>query len=250
MQAAVAFMLLTCCLHASASNNCQETVDAMAALTRDLATPEHLKDPDARKTGNEFNINEYFSVLKHLSPEPGYVLDYVYYYTFNGGEPYLYARKKNTKPHATFQAYIDSMKGETGHLPRHDYLEHVRIDGTEEGFLEFVVLHVMAGQFYLYWHAGYNDFSIICDDTVMEKILAWIEKFKKTLTPDAQTKLRGLKVQPRIEFEGDKARVRVVVFSKWKGFLEDVYTINRVSPHNILGHERKTLVPYDWGLLF
>jgi hypothetical protein len=67
---------------------CQE----MRALTRGLELPEAFKSPDARKTGDEFDVMQYFKVLDHLSMEPGCVLDYFYVNFGGGGRPVLYAR--------------------------------------------------------------------------------------------------------------------------------------------------------------
>jgi hypothetical protein len=45
----------------------------MTALTGNLQTPEHLLQPDAVKTGEEFDVSAYFEVLDGLSMEQGHV---------------------------------------------------------------------------------------------------------------------------------------------------------------------------------
>ena len=56
----------------------RSTVGDLATLQNGLELPDHFRDQNATRTGDEFDVNEYFSVLDRLSMEPGYVLDYVY----------------------------------------------------------------------------------------------------------------------------------------------------------------------------
>lgn len=236
----------------------QATVDALSALYRDQELPEHLMESEAVKTGEEFDANEIFSVLSHLSMEPGYVLDYVYCYDGLSGWSVLYARPQDQPAHRTCSslfAEADSDGGEGGEAasdPWRAYLNRVQVDGTAEGFFELAVLDVMGGQFYLYWHAGYNDTQVLCDQAALEGIVADFAEDGQSLafTPEQRKAALALDARPRIEFGPDTVTVRVVTFSKWGGFEESVYTVARAAPNRIVGEERTILVDYMCGIMF
>lgn len=179
-----------------------------------------------------FNAHDYFSVLKHLSLEPDYILDYQYSDTLTGGEPILFALLEDE----------EGAEEDIGISDNNAYLRHIQIDGTPEGFFEFVALDVMGEQFYLWGHARYNDWTIICDDADMDKKLDSISLSKK-----AQ---HGMSVQPSVQFSEDIVRVQFISFTNWGGFYENTYSIRRNFPHTTLNHQRKQMIPYDVGIEF
>ncbi len=242
-----------------AGDVCQQaSVDALSALYRDQELPEHLMESEAVKTGEEFDVNEVFSVLSHLSMEPGYVLDYVYCYDSISGWPVLYARPQDQPAYRTCSALFaeaDSDGGEGGEVasdPWRAYLNRVQVDGTAEGFFELAVLDVMGGQFYLYWHAGYNDKQVLCDQAALEGIVSDFAEDGPSLafTPEQRKAALALDARPRIEIGTDTVTVRVVTFGKWGGFEERVYTVERAAPNRIVGEERTNLVDYNCGIMF
>ncbi len=223
------------------------TVDALAAL-KPGEIPKHLKQEDAVRDGSEFDPNVYFTVLTHLSMEPGYVLDYVYYYDGMGGLPMLYARPADQAPYENYSAYSAAVGAPT--QQRSSYLDRVRADGTPESFFELVALRIQGGQFYLFWHANYNDTQLVCDRAQLEKLIARLEDSDLTMPDDVVRPARKLDYTPIVELQGETVRVRVVTFSKWGGFAEEVYTLRREYPHTMLDVQRKTLVPYDCRIQF
>ena len=42
---------------------------------------------------NTFNLKDYMSIFSKLIPEPRYILEYIYNYSWDGGIPLLYARR-------------------------------------------------------------------------------------------------------------------------------------------------------------
>lgn len=238
--------------------NAQETVDAFAALTSGLEIPPQFEfdwQGEAVRTGDEFDVNEYFSVLNHLSMEPGYVLDYVYYGELMGGKPYLYAREASSPRYSTAFEYYDAVGGSQsfyeflGQL-EDDYLDHVQTDGTAEGFFQLTVLQTMGGQFYLFWHAEYDDATVVCNRAGLEAVLAEANQFGSPVPAEVREEAQQLDLEPQVQFMDDSAIVRVVVFTKWGGFIEVRYTFSRSFPHRLLGMESETLVPYDCGVMF
>ena len=237
----------------------QATVDALVALHRSAgSTPEHLRKENAVRTGDEFDVNAYFTVLDHLSMEPGYTLDYVYCYDGSGfaGFPKLYARPDvvptkaattDTPPTGDQPWYLtcSDVSGDAD-----SYLAHVQVDGTEEGFFQFVVLRMMGGQFYLHWHAGYYDAAVVCDRETVESIISADGSYGQPFSAEQKQVARAIDPAPVVEMEDDVVTVKVVVFSKWGGFKRGTFKIGRNFPHATLESEFETLVEYDCGIMF
>ena len=242
---------------ASVAADCQRTVDGMRELAWGLELPEHLMQEDPVKTGEEFDVNVYFSILDHLAVRPGYVLDYVYQYDFMGGRPVMYVRPEDQAPYLSYSEYYTStMSGLTREerleASWYGHMDHIQADGTEEGFFQFVALRIMGNQFYLYWHANYNDDAIVCDRERLEEIVARISEgdHEYVLSPELQQEALALDLEPRVEIGDDTVQVRVVTFSMWGGFTEEKHTIRRSFPHEVLEEDFETLVPYDCGIMF
>ena len=70
-------------------SSCAEVVSAVRNV-QPRGIPQALLDTGI-KQGDEFNVNEYFKVLPHLSMQDGYLLDYVYQVDGLGAYPILYA---------------------------------------------------------------------------------------------------------------------------------------------------------------
>jgi len=225
----------------------QKTVDAVAALQQDLELPKHFMTEEAPRTSEEFDPNRYFSVLDHLSMEPGYVLDYVYLYQGMGGLPILYARQADQPAYRTYSDYVKAVGSEPS---RSGYLEHVQVDGTAEGFFQFVALYIQGGQFYLFWHAGYNDVAILCDRGALEALFTSFDAWDLKLPDDVKKAARELELDPLVEFQDDTVLVQVVTFSKWVGFNREAYTISRSFPHKVLDQKVEIVIPYDCGIRF
>src|SRR5688572_30711718 len=133
--------------------DCAQLVLAMSALQAG-EIPAHLYNTGI-KGGDEFDVNQYFDVLTHISMQDGYALDYVYQNDSLGGSPLLYARPVDQAPYAST---ADIPPGTE--LP--DFQEYVDVEDTAQGYFDHVVLDIMANQFYLFWHANYNDRQIVC----------------------------------------------------------------------------------------
>jgi len=191
--------------------------------------------------GERFDANKYFTVLTHLEPEDGYVLDYVYFAPGGDGLPYLYARQEGEQPFATYSEYEEA--------GFEDYLGHVQVDDTAEGFFEFAVLSIMGQQFYLSWHAEYNDREVVSSRERLEVIIDMLNEEYAPLTEEQVEAVMNLDVTPITKFEGEKVLLRILVFTKWGGFYERIFTIDRNFPHQII-HEDIQLVPYNCGVMF
>jgi len=238
----------------------QEVVDKMKALCcRDgwwkrLSEADYKSD-QARRDGEEldagtvflesleqggekFDVNDYFTVLTHLAPEDGYVLDYVYFAPGGDGAPYLYARREVEPAFATHSEYQNAGVGVE------DYLSHIQVDGTAEGYYELALLSIMGGQFYLAWHFAYNDWEAVGSKERIQAIIEGMNENHAPLTEEQVEAALQLDPAPKVKFEADKVLVRILVFTKWGGFYERIFTIDRDFPHQMIDDEIE-LVPYN-----
>ena len=223
---------------------CAQVVSAVASL-QSGSIPEHLSNTGI-KSGDEFDVNRYFDVLTHISMQDGYALDYVYQNDSLGGFPLLYARPVDQTPYASMNDIPENTQ-----LP--DFQEYLIVDDTEQGYFEYVVMDIMANQFYLFWHANYNDLQIVCNRQQAGDIVTQVSSgdFGTAMDLPSQTKARTMKdVEPVVRLTGDVATVELVVFTKWGGFYRYTYTISRGVPHTIVDLKQENIVPYDCGIMF
>jgi hypothetical protein len=246
----------------------QATVDAIRAL-QPTDIPAHFQEGDSERKQDDFNINSYFSLLTHLSMEPGYVLDYFYAGDFFGGRPLIYVRRLEDKPFSSYEEYskaeesnvkLDDLSSFVGFVMGEDSnpLDNkIRVDGTAEGFVEYVILQIMGGQFYLSWHANYDDAMIICNKASLEETLREsLESLGIEISGGGEfgsellAKARHIDFQPKVIFQDDEVVVKIVVFTKWGGFIQSSFTISRDYPHKIISIKNKTIIEYDCGVMF
>ncbi|MHB1356990.1 MAG: hypothetical protein ACYCZF_13560 [Anaerolineae bacterium] len=227
----------------------QARIEAISALRKEYRFPQYLAVKDAVKQGNEFDVNDYFGVLTHLSTQPNYVLDYVYHYDGMGGFPILYARPMDQAPYRTEADFIQAMKQSGIDETREQYAPYLRIEDSVEGYFDYVVFKVMAAQFYLYWHAAYNDKQIVCDSDALEALLKQ-ERVGYAIPATASLRARLLKLEPVVTLDAETATVRVITFSNWKGFVQETWTISRLAPQHIIKTDSKVLIAYDCGIMF
>jgi hypothetical protein len=222
----------------------QCSVNGMAALTRGLQPPEHLLQAEAVKTGDEFDVSAYFDVLDHLSMQPGYTLDYVYWYDDLGAHPVLYARRADEPPFKNYSAYV-AARGESPLA----YLEHVQLDGSAESFFQLVVLRLMGEQFYLWWHATMNDSTIITSQASLEAHRQAVEANCTEPFDPVLEQVSELALEPRVTFEGDLVMVSIHAFSGYSGLLRKTFSINRDFPHTIVDESTEKLLDYFCGVV-
>jgi hypothetical protein len=230
-----------------ASLDCQSTLDAFVVLTKDLEIPSNLLEKNAQKNGSEFDVNQYFTVLTHLSIEDGYVLDYVYFNDGFASWPVLYSRLSEDEPFKTHSEY--EKKSEPGEY-RYKFMDHVVAEGSKEGYLEWVLLATQGDQFYLGWHGGYVDKSVLCSHEDIGRVIQQANGYGAEFTSEQEQMAFDLDVEPSILLGADKAIVRIVTFTMWGGFFEESYVISTDIPHRLLEHTSKELVPYNCGVIF
>jgi hypothetical protein len=226
------------------------SAETVARLKRmqDRWIPFHLMMSGGIRCRTDFDVNQYFTLLNSLTPETGWTLDYVYDCNELGGSPLLYARRKWAVPFLTYSAYRNANPKITSEEET-DFLSHIKTDGTPEGFLQFAVLRIMADQFYLYWHAGYNDERIVYDRTQLDTLLAKQDIFKKP-TAEERQKATSLDLQPVVTMTDKSVRVSLLTWTNWGGLYRKTFTISNAFPHRIEKEEKEQIVSYFCGIIF
>lgn len=230
------------------SASCQDTVNELRSmLARVNEPPSYLVKGEGKK-GGEFGVNQYFSILDHLSLQEGFVLDYIYYPGKIEGAPILYPRRLNQSAYRTY-AELTEAEGNQYTLRSSAFHTSIQVVDSETGFLQFVILRVMGNQFYLYWHAKYNDYKVICNPADLEAALL-DESNNPRMSNWVKWRARRLRPEPQVAMQDDEVQVKVVVFTAWGGFIQRTYTISRQFPHTIIDEQKKILVPYDCGAIY
>jgi hypothetical protein len=57
-------------------------------------------------------------------------------------------------------------------------------------------------------------------------------------------------IAPVVNIGEQTAEVRIMSFTRWGGFYQQIFTITRSMPHTILDVQEKNLVPYDCGVMY
>ncbi len=238
-------LALPACGPASTDHGCAETLAALATLRQGIGQiPENLLVDNPVENGAEFDPNQYFTVFKQLSMEAGYALDFVYTYDGMGGYPTLYARNLEWTP---FLSWSDVRPG------MDYYLDHVMVDDTPEGFLQFAMLASSAEQFYLFWHADYNDQQVVCSRQALGDIIKTRGSggFGIPMTAAEKAKARAIQqVEPVVTMEATTVTVKMVTFTNWGGFYRLTFKIDRAFPHHIVDVQQEQLAPYNCGIAF
>ncbi|MDD3149027.1 MAG: hypothetical protein PHD82_17170 [Candidatus Riflebacteria bacterium] len=170
---------------------------------------------------NKFDIERYFDYFNRLKMAEGYSLDYAYYLDFGSGFPLLYARparKPKLEDHYEFQEEYGQLN-EPGTVAK-AYIDHIRTDGSREGFIQLAALLLVGEQFYLYWHAHYKDTQIL------SRLPSWVS------------------------FSADQVAVTLFTFTKWGGLYLHTVKFKRLYPHSLISESSTRLLPYNCGIRF
>lgn len=225
---------------------CATLMSAVDALRADLAFPPYFSEANPTKRGGEFDPNRYFEAFGALRMRPGYTLDYVYHQDGMGGYPLLYARPVGQPPYPDEAAYRAA-----GDHP--NYLSFVEPQDTPQGYFDFAAFATMANQFYLDWHANYNDWQIVCGPADIDAIIASLGTAGtpgRPMTAEEKKSARAIPdVPPTVQLGADTATVTMVAFTKWGGFVRRTLTITR-SGHSIIDDQDRPLAGYDCGVAF
>lgn len=210
-----------------------------------MEIPGNLLSKKPVRTGAEFDPNAYLDILAHLSLKNGYILDFAYdYHAGLGGHPCLYARPADDTP-------FDSAAQQHAWEKKHNVSDYLVADGTPESFFELVVFREVANQFYLYWHAAYNDLRIITTAAEVEKIIKTLNDMGPVKFGPAETKAAlEINPEPQIDLTETSASVIYCTFTQWGGFTLQQEIFSKVHPHLLLCSDVLKTAKYNCGIVF
>ncbi len=208
-------------------------------------------DSAIKSLKSSLNVKEYFNILTNISMEKGWNIDYIYKGDGSGSYPILFTFKGNKfndwdKIYKKYNKESSSLHSEK----YIDYLNHIRCDGTSDGFFQYVALSIIGSQFALGWHANYHDDRIICTKKTLNKILKLKDEKWYKFNDEQIACAKKIKILPVITFNENKVKVRVVIFTKWGGFIERIYHIKKSNPYKFIKIENNVLCKYDCGIMF
>jgi hypothetical protein len=198
---------------------------------------------------------EIFNILDHLHMADGYRLAYYYHYDSMGAYPVLYAIEID-------QPFILSEKDYQEERPQCfsqengweicNYLQFVVVDGSPLSYLQLIQLSMMGNQFYLNWHANYNDCIPIA---TIEELHHLVDDLSKTdfgipLTQRQIRKALSIDPEPVVNIRNEITTMRIVWFTHWGGFFETTYQINTNGATTITDEEITPLLEYDCGIRY
>lgn len=225
-------------------NECSEVVASIRSM-QTSEVPQGLMETGI-KQGDEFNANDFFNATPNLSMQEGYVLDYIYIPDSLGSFPLLAARPADQPPYkSSSEVPVDSELT--------SYWKYMEVADNEQGYFEYASFLLIADQFYLVWHANYNDTDVICDRESVDAIVKDINdgEFGIEFDKDQMKQINDLQnIEPLVKLTDSTAIVELVVFSKWGGFYRITYTISRSFPHEILDTQEENIIPYECGIMF
>jgi hypothetical protein len=238
-------------------SECGEVINGLYTLKEALGLPEHFMSENPFRQNTDFNPNRYFQVLTHLKITSGYNLDYIYFNDELGGLPLVYARKTSDLPFQSYDEllnfYGEEISGERSYgklRHKYDYLEQIRIDKTPESYFEFVTLAFLGDQFYLWWHGLYNDAKILCDHSDLSVVDEDMAGFDLEFPKDVKDRIEKIDFTPVVLVDETTVTVRFVTFTKWGGFFENVYVMDKENPMQLQDVQFNPLIEYDCGINF
>jgi len=234
----------------------QEDIDQISKLYDSQSIPEHLLVAGPVLQGDEFDVRTALEVLDHLSMAAGYQLAYVYKYDPMGSYPVLYAHLEENIPFTSLKEYLSARPEcfQSSEKPSHcSFMQLIETDCSEIGYLQFILFQDMGRQFYLDWHANYNDRTLIATEKALDQIINQLSDTEFGLSIDDQQKDRIKNLvhpAPEVTIGTEFVTLRVVFFTKWGGFYEAQYELNKDFPHTIQDSKFRNLFAYDCGIMF
>ncbi len=224
----------------SALNSLRDKIGDIPDIFFDRENANNIPHPE----GVGFEVNRFLKVFDKIKLKKGFTLDYTYHSGGLGGEPLIYTRKKEA-PRLLPYEYIEKYSN------TRPYLNDITIEINPESFFQIAVFSQIVNQFYLFWHANYNDHQFIFSFEKVDDLLKHIPEDNKDnygINRKDREELRTISFEPQVNIKEEGAEVRCVMFSAWIGFY---YNISFITWPNItIKNSREIIVPFDCGINF
>lgn len=171
-----------------------------------------------------FDLSVYFDVYKTIRMQEDYVLDYVYAADHHGGEPFLYAKKKDSPALKNANAYcaaynLESLGMLLGADPTiensYPYLAKLQwVEGKYAAF-ERALFCMTARRFYLFWHSLYHERAFILTRNDM---LSMQQNSVGSYSKEEYDTLLGMDLLPKVTDLGGYQRVSLFNYEQNTGY--------------------------------
>jgi hypothetical protein len=212
----------------------QPTIRELIALMPKYAVAQRLAEG---KRPGAFDPNCYFAVLRHLSMEEGYVLDWVYAYDGVSGQPMLYARRSDESPAED----ILDFKTARGY---YNVLEHIIVDGTDAGYTELVILQTIGARFYLVGRAEQDQPPLpYCESGLLDSVVKCLGYMGSDTHRFLELPLADR--EPGVVLDDQHAQVWVFSYDYRAGrLLRLTYVFERHFPHTLVDSTSEIVVSH------
>jgi hypothetical protein len=235
----------------------QNSVKLMHWKTGDNVTGKLSFDIDT----NTFSLSAYLSYFNKLRLSENATPEYIFMDNSLDGSPILYVVKDNSE----IQAYYEKMmseyfpKNDTSSLNEEvkawhkkgaligfasDSLNNLRFNMTPEnsksGFLQYLFMNIHGESFALHWHSNYRLSHVITSKKELKK---YFNKYNENIFEINEVGLDSLMNQKpdiKIKRNKDKCMITWYEFAPFAGYLQYIYSVERVAPYRI-NLERKKL---------
>lgn len=169
---------------------------------------------------------------------------------------YLEEAAKATDNTAEEGVAFERLQKRLTEIPDHDiahwYLKRVASDGSDAGFIELAALSQVCSQFYLFWHACYNEGTLILTKEKANKVMGSLGKATIPQFPDSEKppKISAALLVPKVERSADSVTVSFHVFSRWGGLSRHTFEFSPHFPHQLREMEPALVVPYHCGVVY
>jgi hypothetical protein len=151
------------------------------------------------------NLSLIFEVFNRVHVDVGYVLDYIYLYDVNGGQPFVYSRRNESTRIASAKEYFEKYQlpipsmllgEEPTETDSRPYLNHITFDHSPEGYLQFALFNMKIRRFYLHWHSNYNERHFILNGGDLKQIGVVGYNEAKEYTETEKAVISNLDIRP------------------------------------------------------
>jgi hypothetical protein len=209
----------------------------------------------------EFDVNEYFPLWPEIQPEPGYCAGLHLHGRRRRHAPLIYLRDRDQPPYTSFPDYVARKAGPSFDYPAFfntfrqrggpiDWPWHMEVADTRHGFLQFLLITTMGGQFYLWGDANYDDLTMVCDTRGLLGIAEGASEFVREDPGFIQALNEAciFDLHPVIAFNEEQVMMTALFFTKWGGLLLGTFVVEREYPHTGISSQWMSLVHYDCGI--
>jgi len=224
----------------------QNLLDGIFSLTNELVPILYeRKGWDGPKL---FDPNSFLDVFDKIRIKDGFVLDYVYDFLNVDAKPGIYTRAKDA-PRILLSDGRREFKQDPDIYSKS--MNHISFEKSPKGYFQYFLFLQMVGQFYLRWHANYDEVRFVFTKKQLEyinKMIPEIQSLVKSYSEEAGGIDWDEFLSPKVEMSEKKVRVSAVRFTPWGGLF--IRSQHIMHPNSRDDPENETIAPHEAKFLF